>query len=170
MKTRLDRTLIGILALTFMFCIYETSAFARDRADIVPLGNWRAVEAMEKDASISVHMNSGHKIEGKFLGLDPDAIHLKIDNQERIYPRASITEVWQLRIPDRKLNGTLIGMLAGAGAGIIAAAAGGFLEPTGDTAGRQIGPGFIMAGIGIGAAIGATSDAMIRGNKLLYRR
>jgi hypothetical protein len=84
-----------------------------------------------------------------------------------IQARASVTEIRQLRIPDSKLNGTLIGMGAGTVAGIIVAAAGGTLN-TGDTAGRQLGGALIMAGMGFGALFGCIADAKIKGSKLIY--
>ena len=32
------------------------------------------------------------------------------------------------------------------------------------------GPYFVLAGLGLGALIGGTTDALIKGNKLLYRK
>jgi hypothetical protein len=70
--------------LAFYVCI--ATAFPKDVIDVVPRGNWGAVEFLEKGTSISVSMDSGDKMEGKLLGLEPDAIRLNVDKQERIYP------------------------------------------------------------------------------------
>jgi hypothetical protein len=136
-----------------------------DSADIIPPGNWGAVESLTQGTEISVRMTSGDKMDGKYLGLDAEGIRLTMDNQERIFPRSAVTHVWQLRVKDKKLNGALIGMGLGAVAGgaIGAAAKAGF---SGEDA---LGGAFVLAGIGLGAIIGVTVDALIKGNKLIYR-
>ncbi len=102
---------------------------AKNKVDIVPSGNWAAVGSLQNGTAISVRMTSGDRMDGKFHGLDPEGIRLMMDKQERIFPRNGIAEVWQLRVPDRKRNGTLIGMAAGAAVGFsIAAANGAFSE------------------------------------------
>jgi hypothetical protein len=148
-------------------CLCIVSAFPNDMLDAIPRGNWGAVESLAKGTSISVTLESGDKMGGKFVGLEPDAIRLKVDRQERIYPRASVTEIRQLRVPDGKANGTLIGMGAGMVAGIIVASVSGTLR-TGDRAGRQWGTGLIMAGMGFGALFGCIADAAIKGDRLIY--
>jgi hypothetical protein len=57
-------------------------------------------------------------------------------------------------------------MGAGAAAGIIGAGASD--APFGGE--DAWGAGFVMAGIGIGAALGLMTDAMIKGDKLIYRK
>jgi hypothetical protein len=156
-----------MLAAFVSVCLCVIPVFPKGATDVVPRGNWRAVEFLEEGTSISVSMDSGDKMEGKFLGLESDAIRLKVDKKERVYPRASITEIRQLRVPDSKLNGTLIGMGGGMVAGIIAASALGGLS-TGDTAGRQWGAALIMAGMGLGALFGGITDATIKGSRLIY--
>jgi hypothetical protein len=158
-----------IMAVCLAICLCIVPVFPKDKADIVPLGNWAAVQNLKIGKSVSLHMTSGDRIDGEFVGLDPEAIRLKVDKQEKIYQRISVSEVWQLRVPDSKLNGTLIGMGVGTAAGLITAAASGTLK-TGDTAGRQLGGAFIMAGMGFGALFGAITDAAIKGDKLLYRK
>ena len=138
----------------------------RDGAGIIPPGNWGAVESLTQGTEISVRMTSGDKMDGKFLSLDNESIRLTIDNQERIYPRNSIAEVYQLRVPDPKLNGALIGMGAGALVGVIGAVASDAPVSGEDKWGVLL----VAAGIGLGAVIGTTTDAMIKGNRLLYRK
>jgi hypothetical protein len=170
MKTRYRLIFKRILAVNLALCLFAIHAFPKDRMNVVPRGNWALAELLKQDTAVSVRMTSGDRMDGKFLTMDSEAIHITIDKRERIYPRGSIAEIWQLRVPDRKLNGIIYGLLAGAAAGAIVAGAGGLLEPTGDSTGKIMGPGFIMAGMGLGAAIGGTTDALIRGNKLLYRK
>ena len=157
------------LAATLALWLGAVPVFPKDKLDLVPPGNWGAVEILEEGTPVSIRMVSGDKMDGKFLDLDSDAIHVIIDDQERVFPRSGVAEIWQLRVPDGKLNGVLIGMGAGLAAGIIAASAGGALN-TGDTAGRQWGAGLILAGIGLGAVLGAVTDASIKGKRLLYRK
>ncbi len=80
-----------------------------------------------------------------------------------------MAEVWQSSVPDRKINGILLGWQV-------------VLQPPlsdrWDFEWRrlQVGSGrcprtyFVLAGLGIGAQIGGTMDALIKGNKLLYRK
>jgi hypothetical protein len=163
------RLAVKIMAVCLAICLCIVPVFSKDKVNIIPAGNWAAVQNLKTGRSVSMHMISGDRIDGEFLGLDPEAIRLKVDKQEKIFQRSSINEVWQLRAPDSKLNGTLIGMGVGTTAGIITAAASGTLK-TGDTAGRQLGGAFIMAGMGFGALFGAITDAAIKGDKLLYRK
>ncbi len=159
-----------VIALVLALCIGVIPVFSKESMDAIPRGNWALVQSMGTGASVSVQMSSGDRVEGHFLGLDADSIRLRVDKQERFYPRSDVAEIWQLRIPDGKTNGALYGIVAGAAAGVLAAGATGTLEPTGDTAGRQWGAGLIMAGIGIGALVGVLADAAIKGDKLLYRK
>jgi|WetSurMetagenome_2_1015567.scaffolds.fasta_scaffold333030_2 hypothetical protein len=157
-----------ILVVFLTICLCIVPAFSKDKTNIIPAGNWGAVEFLEKDATITISMNSGDKTEGKFLALEADSIRLMVDKQERIFPQASITEVWQ-RVPDSKLNGILIGAGIGLIAGNIVARAGGTVN-TGDSGARALGGGIIMAGLGLGALFGGITDASIKGNKLIYRK
>jgi hypothetical protein len=155
------------VAIFLSICLWIAPLFPKDKIEVVPRGNWGAIEFLERGMIISVSMDSGDKMEGKFLGLEPDAIRLNVDKKERVYPRANILEIRQLDFPDSKLNGTLIGMGAGMVGGLIAATALGTLN-TGDTAARQWGGAFIMAGMGLGALFGCITDAQIKGSKLIY--
>ena len=111
-----------ILAMCLALYLGLMPAFSKDKVDFVPPGNWGAVESLEKGTSISLRMASGDKMEGKLLGLDDVAIQLMVDKKERSYPRSGVAEVWRLGVPDRKINGILIGMAGGVAAAIIATA------------------------------------------------
>ncbi len=93
-----------------------------------------------------------------------------VDKKERIYPRSGVAEVWQSSVPDRKINGILFGMAGGVAAALIATA--GISSGGGSKWDQEDAPGpyFVLAGLGIGALIGGTMDALIKGNKLLYRK
>jgi hypothetical protein len=143
--------------------------FPTDINNVIPSGNWNGVESLQKLTSISMHMDSGDKIEGKFLALDSDSIRLNVDKQEKIFPRQSIVEIRQTRMPDRKINGILIGMgVGGLSGGLVANAAGAI--KTGDSAARSLGGAMIMAGVGFGALFGGLIDSRIKGSKLIYRK
>jgi hypothetical protein len=157
-----------IMAVCLSICLCIVPTFSKDKADIIPAGNWGAVEFLQKDATITVHMNSGDKIKGKFLALEADAIRLNVDGHEKIFPKTSITEAWQ-RVPDSKLNGILIGAVAGALAGGLVARAAGTTH-TGDSGAQALGGGIVMTGLGLGALFGGITDAKIKGNKLIYRK
>ena len=156
------RTLAMLVALSLSIIPVP----AKDKPESVLPGNWGAVQALEKGKSVSVRMTSGDRMEGKFAGLDNDSIRLMMDRQERVFPRNAVAEVWQLRVPDRKINGILIGMLAGGGAGGAAAAAAGANCDGEDCWSAAL----VMAGVGLGALIGGVTDSVIKSDKLLYRK
>jgi hypothetical protein len=160
------RGLRTLLAASLAFCLGIFPALPKDKLTSIPPGNWGLVGVLDEGTSISVRMTSGDRIDGKFIALDPDSVRLVMDKKERIYPRIGIAEIWQLRAPDPKLNGSLIGMGVGAVAGIIGAVASN--APFGGE--DAWGSGFVMAGIGIGAALGFAADAAIKSDKLIYRK
>lgn len=158
-----------MLAIGLTLCLGVVPVLPKDNDIAVPPGNWCAVEHLPQGTKISVHMTFGDRIDGRFLSLDVESIRLTSDGQDRIYPRRDVAEIWQLRVPDKKLNGILVGMGAGATAGIIAAYA---VETGGGNRWRQEdapGPYFLLAGLGLGALLGGIVDASIRGDQLLYR-
>jgi hypothetical protein len=159
-----------ILAMCLALYLGLMPAFSKDKVDFVPPGNWGAVESLEKGTSISLRMASGDKMDGKLLDLDDVAIQLMVDKKERSYPRSGVVEVWRLGVPDRKINGILIGMAGGVAAALIATA--GISSGGGSKWDQEDAPGpyFVLAGLGFGALIGGTTDALIKGNKLLYRK
>jgi hypothetical protein len=158
-----------MLAVYLALCLSVIPALSKDKADVIPPGNWGVLESLMPGTKISVRMTFGDRIDGKFLGLNAQSIRLTMDEKERIYPRSDVAEVWQLRAPDRKLNGTLIGMGSGAAAGIIAT----YAVDTGGgdrwTQEDAPGPYLLLAGFGLGALVGAIIDASIKGDKRLYR-
>ncbi len=158
------------LAICFALWLGVMPVIAKNKVDIVPPGNWAAVGSLQNDTAISVRMTSGDRMEGKFHGLDAESIRLMMDKQERIFPRNCIAEVWQLRVPDRKRNGTLIGMAAGAAVGFSIAAANGAFSEGGDTAAKEVYSGFALVSTGLGALLGLTVDVLIKGDRLLYRK
>jgi hypothetical protein len=141
----------NLLVICLAFSLSVIPVLPKDNYDVAPPGNWGAVESLKKDSAISVRMTSGERLDGDFQKLDPDAIRLKVDKQEKILPRSVVAEIWRHRAPDRKLNGILIGMGVGTVAGIGAAKAVG-AEFRGKEA---YGIMFAMAGLGFGALMAA---------------
>jgi hypothetical protein len=157
-----------MVSAVLAICLCITSAFSKDTVNIIPAGNWAAVQNLKAGESMSIRLISGDRIEGEFLELDTEAIRMKVDKQEKAFPRESITEARQ-RVRDSKVNGILIGALAGGIAGGLVAKAAGTTH-TGDTAARELGGAIIMAGVGLGALFGGITDAAIKGDKIIYRK
>jgi hypothetical protein len=153
-------------AACLVFCLSVPMVFPKEMDSVIPANNWGAVQALQPGAPISVRMTSHDRMEGDFLSLDSESIHLMMGIEERVFPRSSIIEVRQLRVPDRNLDGALIGTGIGAAFGGIGAFATNAPFRGEDAWGALM----IMTGAGIGAVIGLTADAMIKRSKLLYRR
>jgi hypothetical protein len=160
-------------ALYLVICLSVIPALSKDLPSAVPPGNWGAVASLIPGTRISVRMTFGDRMIGRFLDLDTESIRMSIDENERIYPRSDVAEVWQLRVPDRKLNGILIGMGTGAAGGIASMVAFANAKTSGpvywDEEGSAYLLGAALVGGGIGALVGALVDASVKGDKLLYR-
>ena len=63
-------------------CVISTfgimPAFSMNNFESVPPGNWAKVEALSQNEEISVKMSFGDTMQGEYLGLDSDTIHIKI--------------------------------------------------------------------------------------------
>ncbi len=146
-----------------IFCMGVVQALAMSNFDVVPPASWAKVESLAHGADISVKIVSGDRMEGEYVGLDAEAIHLRTGSQERAYPRRDIAEVYLLNVSDPNTDGTLGGLGIGAGfTSIFALLAGGREYP---------GVIVIAAGIGggIGALIGYVTDNLTKGSELIYR-
>jgi hypothetical protein len=164
----LNKTANKGLALCLALCLSIASAMPKEKSSAIPPGNWGLVGSLPEAASISVRMTSGDRVDGKFVALDPESIRMTADKQERIYPRNSIAEVWELGLADSKLNGTLIGMGIGIGAGAVAAGtAGQLMSNEGEDAWGAM---MLAVGAGIGTLTGFAVDSSIKGERLIYRK
>jgi hypothetical protein len=156
------------IAICLILAFGGMPAFSMSHSDSVPPGNWAKVESLVQNTEISVKMLFGDKMEGKYLGLDPDVIRVNIGGEERLYPRKDIAEIHIMNINDSNQNGVGIGVLAGAAAlGIWGGvAAKDVTSDAGTAALALVGAGL---GAGIGGLIGYLVDNMNKGSELIYR-
>ena len=144
-------------------------------ADVIP-GRWERIETLLPGTAIIVYLQGGERLEGTFNSIGPDEISCTESNgQERRLPRAAVLRIETASYArDRLRNGALIGALVGAAGGIAAIAAYAKAKTNGPVHwGDEDGPGYLIAsalvGGGIGAATGATVDALIKHHEVLYR-
>jgi hypothetical protein len=161
-----------LFVLCVVLCLSAIPLFPKDNVNVVPPGNWGAVENLPQGTK-SVRLTFGDRMDGAYLGLDDESIRLAVDEKEEKYSRNDVAEVWQLRVPDRKLNGTLIGMGIGAAGGIATMAVGLNAGANGhafsDKESGAVLLGGTLIGGGIGALVGAIIDTTVKGDRLLYR-
>lgn len=156
------------LVLCLAACLSIASAMPKDKPNAIPPGNWGLVGSLPEAASISVRMTSGDRVDGRFVALDPESIRMTEDKQERIYPKSSIAEVWELGLADSRLNGTLIGMGIGVGAGAVAAGTvGQLMSNEGNDAWGAM---MLAVCAGIGTLTGYAVDTAIKSERLIYRK
>jgi hypothetical protein len=132
----------------------------------VPPGNWTKVESLSQGEEVSVKMLFGDKMNGRYIGLNSDAIRLNIDGEERIYPRKDIAEIRLLNINDSNQNGVGIGMLVGGVPAIFAALL------NADEADTNADSAAVVSGLigaGIGGLVGYMVDNVHKGSELIYR-
>lgn len=149
------------IALYLISVLGIMPAFSMSHSESVPPGNWARVESLSQNEEISVKMLFGDKMQGKYLGLDPDAIRININGQERIYPRKDVAEIHLIEIRDSNNNGSLIGLAIGAGTSAALLAAG--------NAESKYYAITVPIWAGIGALIGYVADNLHKGSKLIYR-
>jgi hypothetical protein len=154
-----------LITLFLISVIGIIPGFSMSNSDSVPPGNWAKVESLAQKTEISVKMLFGDKMQGKFLGLDPDAIRVNIYGEERVFPRKDIAEIHLMNINDSNQNGVGIGVLVGA---IPLALLIGFgMRGEGDAASAAA-MGALMGG-GIGGLVGYVADNLHKGSELIYR-
>ena len=154
------------IAFCLIFACGVMPVFSSSNFESIPPGNWAKVESLTGGEEISMKLLFGDKMEGKYLSIDLENVHLYIDGKERSYLKKDIAEVRLVKINDSALEGTLIGFAAGAIPTGILMGSYASNESREGTRGALIG---IALGGGIGAFIGALSDGLHKGSKLIYR-
>jgi hypothetical protein len=113
---------------------------------------------------VAITDEQGEKITGPFRSLDADRISIGQDGKVR---DVRLGQVLRIEAVDDLKNGLLIGLGIGAGLFVVEAIAAGSDGITLNAAGYAV-VGSIYAGLGAG--IGAGIDALVGGNKTIYRR
>ena len=117
---------------------------------------------MNRGDSATVRNSAGTAFRGRVLDLSPDEIVLRIDGQRRRFAEADVREV-SIK-GDSLRDGTLIGAGTGALVGALI-----FKNFSGENrAGDALG-GALLVGA-LGAGLGLATDALLRGDTVVYRR
>ena len=136
------------LVCLLIFILGAVPALSANNFSVVPPGNWAKVESLSSGTSISVKMISGDRMDGTYVKLDEDNIHIMIDSQTRYYPKKDVAEILLRKINDSNMNGTLWGL------GIGAVTLGSFtgialaLEPGWTTGAEDVAITAVAAGLG----------------------
>jgi len=141
----------------------------------VPAGRWEKVDSLQPGTRILVKLKAGDRLEGAFTSSSADILVLsESSGQERTFAKSMVRSVETAAgVPDRLRNGVLIGLVAGAAAGILGLVVYANAKTNGPVYwGDEEGSGYLIAGAlvgsGIGAASGAAIDAAIRKRAVLY--
>jgi hypothetical protein len=149
---------------------YSTS-YSAGRVDVEPLGSVPAFDLLDRRIGpgnkVHVISSEGTKIAGTVESLSATSLAIRADGR-RFNLRADDVQSISQRLPDSLVNGTMWGMLGGAGLAVGATA----------TQAGHLGYGsrrndyFVSAAVGggIGAAAGAVIDAFHKGKKVVYVR
>ena len=115
--------------------------------------------------SVQVIDSAGASIKGKIAEITNNALTLTVDGTPRVMNESLIKEI-RYRPKDSLWNGTLIGIIAGAGVGwtLVATTCGNDTECA-----FYAGLAFIPVSIGGGAAAGAITDARIRRTETIFK-
>jgi hypothetical protein len=83
------------LSIALMMCFtFVLDAEAADPAMSLPKGKWnKKVESLEPGTLIDVHLKVGVTGTGKFVGLEGNSIRIKNGNQERTFPKSSVSKI-----------------------------------------------------------------------------
>jgi len=131
----------------------------------------RPVELLKEGQSVEIIDDQGREVRGKVGVMSVGTVRLVRDGRVTEIPFDRITQI--SRPPDSLANGALIGLASGAAFGLIGSTVGTddcdeiYYECYG-------GPGYVIGSTlifgGIGAGIGVGVDALIRRNRVIYRR
>jgi hypothetical protein len=115
--------------------------------------------------SVQVIDSAGASIKGKIAEITNNSLTLTIDGTPRVMNESLIKEI-RYRPKDSLWNGTLIGIIAGAGVGwtLVATTCGNDTECA-----FYAGLAFIPVSVGAGAAVGAITDARIRRTEIVFK-
>jgi hypothetical protein len=115
--------------------------------------------------SVQVIDSSGASIKGKVAEITSNSLTLTVNGTPRVLNQPLIKEI-RYRPKDSLWNGTLIGIIAGAGVGwtLVATTCGDDTECA-----FYAGLAFIPVSIGGGAAAGAITDARIRRTEIIFK-
>lgn len=160
-----------LIACLLAFTLGAVPILSANNFNVVPPGNWGKVESLSSGSNISVKMISGDRMEGAYIRVDTDTIHIMIDGQARNYPKRDVAEIFLREINDSNLNGTLWGF--GIGAVTLGSFTGIALasDPGWTTAAENVAITAVVAclGGGIGALVGYAADRTHKGSELIYR-
>jgi hypothetical protein len=128
-------------------------------------------EVVRKGQTVEVIDDEGREITGKVSLVSQAALHLVRDGTATEIAFARITQI--ARPTDSLANGALIGLAAGAAFGVLGATVGtddcdDYFAPCFEGPRYVIGSALIFGGIGAGIGVGI--DALIRRNRVVYRR
>ena len=130
------------------------------------IDGWRGLKTADLQ-TIYVKDTSGNESAGKLLRLNPDSLVFLVEGAER---RVDLNDIARIQKRDSLRNGTLIGLVAGVGLGIVS---GGIADcPGGEPGGACAGfrATAVAVSAGVYAGLGAGIDALVRGRTTLYER
>ncbi len=152
---------ISLFILLLVLTVFSVSLRAQEPSE----RSWETLTQLQAEQTIQVVQMDLKSLKGTFLNVSEEAILLRVNENEVSVPRADVLRVSWLDVAKRKRN-MLLGLGIGAGGGMLigaAAASPFFDEGTGFKPGAIILAG-IGAGAGIGLALGASS-----GFQTIYR-
>lgn len=127
-------------------------------------------DVLKEGQSVEVIDDQGREIKGKVGAMSLVTVRLVRDGMTTEIPLDRIMQI--SRPPDSLANGALIGLAGGAAFGILGSTVGtsdcDYYGPCYGGAGFVIGSALIFGGIGAGVGVGV--DALIRRDRVMYRR
>jgi hypothetical protein len=156
--------------VSFFLMIYVgvLPALAQAKPEVIPPGNWAKVEALARGADISVRLLSGDRLRGEFLDLGIDAISIREDAQERLFPRKGVAEIQLFGVARRSHRNLVLGTVTGALGGMLLSV-GLYQSRIGMTNLGVEAAAMGAIGAGAGAGIGCLVDRAHQGSEVIYR-
>jgi hypothetical protein len=120
--------------------------------------------------AVHVTDNRGEEARGRLVLLSGTELHVNVNGQRRTFPAGTVTRV-DRKVRDPVRNGVLIGMGAGAGYGVFAAATvrDAQCSPSGDC-GLPADVARVVLGAAWGALAGWITDSLIHKREVVYLR
>ncbi len=156
-------TIILQVRLVLAACLVATPVLAQSEQP-------RPGDLLKEGQSVEVIDDQGREIKGKVSLMSVATVRLVRDGKTTEIPFDRITQI--SRPPDSLANGALIGLAGGAAYGLLGSTVGtsdcDYDGPCYNEAGYIIGATLVFGAIGAGIGVGV--DALIRRNRVIYRR
>jgi len=143
-------------AVTLLFLMMISRAWADSFEVAPPPGNWNKVQSLPTNTNITMELKNGEKVSGEFVRLTEDSIVVTEFEREKVFARNAVALIKWMKPGSRARNAAIIGgIFFGIGFGLGYASAAYVADQNDMPAGERA-----AAGAGVGGLLGGAAAAI----------